>query len=109
MSGRADDDDLGLHRLGDVADRVARSYRPGSARASVSVFGLWAEAVGPSVAAHAEPISLDDGCLVVAVDQPAWATQLRYLEPQVRARLTEALGAEVVTSIEVRVRPRSPR
>jgi hypothetical protein len=43
--------------------------------------------------------------LVVAVSDPAWATQLRFLEATLLERLQDELGADTVTVIEVRVRP----
>jgi predicted nucleic acid-binding Zn ribbon protein len=69
-----------------------------------AVFAGWDAAVGPSVAAHCHPVSLVDGVLTVAVDQPGWATQLRYLGADVIRRLEEAVGTGLVTRIDVRVR-----
>ncbi len=97
------DEDPSLRRLGDVVERVARSLRGSSARESLTVFTAWPEAVGPQIQAHAIPISFDEGRLLVEVDQPGWATQLRYLEAELLAKLGALLGAGVVTSIEVRV------
>ena len=51
------------------------------------------------------PCSLDDGRLVVEVDEPGWATQLRYLEADLLERLAAVAGAGAVRSIEVRVTP----
>jgi hypothetical protein len=42
---------------------------------------------------------------VVAVSDPAWATQLRFLETTLLERLQAELGPDTVTVIEVRVRP----
>lgn len=67
------------------------------------VFGRWAEAVGDAVAAHVKPIKLDGTRLVVEVDDPAWATQLRFLEATVKQRVLEVCGATIDT-IEARVR-----
>jgi predicted nucleic acid-binding Zn ribbon protein len=67
------------------------------------VFAHWDEVVGTQTAAHARPVSLRDGILVVAVDQPAWATQLRLLAGSLLARLSEVAGPDAVRSIEVRV------
>jgi predicted nucleic acid-binding Zn ribbon protein len=61
--------------------------------------------VGESVAQHSRPRSLRDGVLVVAVDEPAWATQLRWLEADLLTRLREVLGPDQVARIEVRVQP----
>jgi hypothetical protein len=44
--------------------------------------------------------------LVIAVDEPGWATQLRYLESDLLGRLAGALGEGVVERVEVRVRAR---
>ena len=94
-----------LHRVGEVLDRAVRGL--GGVRASTIdvVFSRWEELVGPQVAAHARPLSLPGKVLVVAVDDPAWATQLRLLSASLLARLGELAGAGVITSIEVRVRP----
>lgn len=67
------------------------------------VFGRWAEAVGEAVANHVKPVKLDGTKLVVEVDDPAWATQLRFLETALRQRLLEVAGVTIET-IEARVR-----
>jgi len=41
--------------------------------------------------------------LVVEVDDPAWATQLKFLESQLIATLRDSVGDEV-ESLEIRVR-----
>lgn len=70
-----------------------------------TVFGRWSDVVGPDVAAHARPVSLKDGVLVVAVDDPTWATQVRWLGHDLLVRLAEAAGEPVAERLEVRVRP----
>jgi predicted nucleic acid-binding Zn ribbon protein len=87
-------------------DEVVRSLRGPSAKAVAGVFAGWDDLVGPTVAAHARPVSLTSGRLVIEVDEPGWATQLRYLESTLRERLAAAIGGAEVTAIEVRVRPR---
>jgi predicted nucleic acid-binding Zn ribbon protein len=64
----------------------------------------WPELVGEGLAEHTRPRSLRAGTLVVLVDDPAWATQLRWLEADLVARLGELLGTDQVQRIEVRVR-----
>ena len=90
--------------IGNGLDGLIRSLRGTSAASQVGVFAGWADAVGPAVAAHARPVSLDDGLLVVEVDDSAWATQLRYLEHQVLEQLRVRVGPDVVRRISVRVR-----
>jgi predicted nucleic acid-binding Zn ribbon protein len=66
----------------------------------------WSEVVGADVAAHARLEALRDGTLVVATDDPIWASQLRYLEGAIRDRANELAGGPVVAAVTVRVRPR---
>ncbi|MDO8361605.1 MAG: DUF721 domain-containing protein [Actinomycetota bacterium] len=97
-------------RLGDSLQRVVRSLRPeagpaaapATATAMGGVFGKWDEAVGAAVAQHVQPVKLDGTTLVVKVDAPDWATQLKFLEGTLRARLLEVAGA-TIERIEVRV------
>ena len=96
-------------RLGDSLHDVVRSLRPegNSDGGSVStalggVFGRWEEAVGDALAAHVQPVKLDGTTLVVQVDDPAWATQLKFLESTLKERLAEIAGA-TIERIDVRV------
>jgi predicted nucleic acid-binding Zn ribbon protein len=91
--------------LEESLDAVVRSLRGAGARATAGVFGQWEDAVGPVVAAHARPALLDDGRLVIDVDQPGWATQLRYLEAELLTRLAAVAGPGAIRTIDVRVRP----
>ena len=93
-------------RVGESLDRVASSLGVPLASTLSGVFASWEELVGESLAAHTRPRSLRDGTLVVAVDEPAWATQLRWLEGDLVSRLTEVLGEGQITRIDVRVQPR---
>ncbi len=98
--------------LGESLRSVVSSLRPDDSRqqntsmaAIGGVFNRWDEAVGAAVAAHVQPLRLDGATLVVEVDDPAWATQMRFLESTLRDRLTEVAGASI-ERIEVRVAKR---
>ena len=73
-----------------------------------SVFGRWAEIVGPDLAAHTRPDSFADGELAVTADSTAWATQVRLLAPQLVRRLAAELGDGTVRRVKVRG-PQAPR
>ncbi len=76
---------------------------------TTAVFAHWDDLVGPVMADHSRPVSLRDGVLLVAVDQPAWATQLRYLASPVLERIALATGRGDVTELRVRVEGEEPR
>lgn len=70
---------------------------------AAAVFSRWTSLVGREVAAHTTPLSLRDGVLVVAVDQPAWAVQLRFLANELVGRLREATGSDEVRELRFSV------
>jgi predicted nucleic acid-binding Zn ribbon protein len=94
----------GPRPVGASLDRLSASFGGPPAEVLSAVFASWAEVAGEGVAAHARPRSLRHGVLVVVVDDPAWATQLRWLESDLLARLATVAGEGFVTEIQVRVR-----
>jgi predicted nucleic acid-binding Zn ribbon protein len=95
-------DDRDPQLLGPTLDRLVADRGWQTDAAVGGVMGRWAQIVGPEVAAHAEPVSWQDGELVVQADSTAWATQIRLLAPALLARLAGELGAGTVTSVVVR-------
>jgi predicted nucleic acid-binding Zn ribbon protein len=95
--------EIGPHPVSESLDRVTRGIGAPKATVLTAVFARWEELVGREVAAHAEPRSLRDGVLVIAVDQPAWATQLRFLGAELLARVREATACSDVAEIHVKV------
>ena len=94
--------------IGEFLDRTsARLGGPSSSTAS-SVFRRWEAIVGADIAAHAKPVSLHDRVLVLAVDQPAWAAQLRFMTTDLLARIADATGGSEVAEIRLRVAGERP-
>jgi predicted nucleic acid-binding Zn ribbon protein len=90
-------------RLSESLDRVTRRLGGPAASVFSSVFSGWEAIVGPDIAVHAKPQSLKKGVLVLAVDHPAWATQLRYMTADLLTRIWEVTGAPDVREIHLRV------
>jgi len=98
-------------RLGDTIDRVlGRMGTPSRAGVEV-VFDRWDEVVGEAMAARTRPVAIDGDTLVVSCDEPALTTHVRFLEPQLVARLAELSGDRHIAHVEIRVdrRSRGPR
>ncbi len=88
-----------------LVDRVLRGLGSPASGTLDLVFSQWEEVVGPGLAAHARPVAVRDGCLVVVVDDPAWAARLRWSTADVLQAAERVAGARVVRSVELRVRP----
>jgi predicted nucleic acid-binding Zn ribbon protein len=89
--------------LSDALAKVGKELGLAPGDAHHTLDARWSEVVGNDVAAHARLVSVRDGTLTVAVDDPIWATQLRYLEPAIVTRATALLGPGIVTGMKVRV------
>jgi predicted nucleic acid-binding Zn ribbon protein len=74
-----------------------------SVDAVVLVHDRWADVVGDEVAPHATIVGIDGSRLVVAADGPAWASHLRWAEPEIVERIRAILGRSEIDSITVRV------
>ena len=69
----------------------------------------WADIVGPGIAPNARLRSLRGSTLTIAVETGAWATQLRYLESEIVARIAAIVGNDVIDDVRVVVAPRERR
>jgi predicted nucleic acid-binding Zn ribbon protein len=85
-------------------DRLLRRLG-GPAHGGSSLLAAWPDLVGEEIARHATPVRVGDGELVVAVSDPLWATQLRWLEADLLRRVREG-GGPPLDRLTLRVRPR---
>ena len=77
----------------------------GSRGRAIDLNDRWTEAVGEAIAAHAQPERLEAGRLTVIVDDPAWATELRYHSSRILAALNAESGAAAISELRLRVHP----
>ncbi|GHH38545.1 DUF721 domain-containing protein [Streptomyces candidus] len=90
-------------KLGAALDRL-KTERGWEMPIAVSgVMGRWKEIVGPDVAQHSEPLKYDEDerILVVRCDSTAWATQLKWMVPDLLRRLNGELGRDTVRVIKL--------
>lgn len=93
-------------RIGDALDAVMKGLGAPSASGVHQVFDHWDEVVGESLAARTRPLKIDGSRLVLAVDEPAIATHVRFLEAELLQRLAALLGEGRVTALDLRVGPK---
>jgi predicted nucleic acid-binding Zn ribbon protein len=89
--------------LNEVLGKLLRRMHVSDESSAIGLFSGWRQIVGDTIADHAVPKRLEKRVLVVEVDDPAWATQLKFLESQLIATLRDSVGDEV-ESLEIRVR-----
>jgi predicted nucleic acid-binding Zn ribbon protein len=97
--------------VSEVLGRVARRIGGPSPDVVAALFSRWEALVGTQIADHCRPVSVRNGVLDVVVDQPAWASQIRYMSTEILAVVANTTASTEVTQIRVRVSgdPASPR
>ena len=93
----------GPQRLGQALDRLLGTLRAPSSDVLDAVFGRWSDIVGADVADHCRPVAVEGEQLTVVASDPTWASELRWLEPEVLARCAEVTGTERISRLVVRV------
>lgn len=85
-----------------IADLLGAVFRGKPAEKRLEegkVWLVWDEAVGKQIAARAQPVSLRDGILTVAVSSAPWMQQLTFLKQGMIDSINERLGRELVRDI----------
>lgn len=98
---RAGDDPL---HITDSLGEVTQALGMGKGQTVPCVFRSWNQVVGDAMAAHAQPLRLEGDLLIVSVDHPAWAVQVRYLGTEILAKLAMACGTGSPSELRVTVR-----
>jgi predicted nucleic acid-binding Zn ribbon protein len=85
-------------------DEVSRQLGIVDSRGLGRLFTHWRDIVGPAMSEHVQPVRVDGDSLVVSVDHPAWATQVRHLGSELLDRVAEEAGLTRPGRVEVRIR-----
>jgi predicted nucleic acid-binding Zn ribbon protein len=89
--------------LHDALVELTSELRVAGPDAMSVVAATWPGLVGRELAPHVRLGALREGVLTLEVDDPAWATPLRYLESEIVATLAKRLGPEVVQRVRITV------
>lgn len=92
--------------VGSDIDRVLAGFGAPPAPVLTRVDDVWGDLVGPAAADHCRPGRVVEGKLHIEVDDPAWASQMRWQQAAVIARIAEIVPGAQITSLVVHVRPR---
>jgi len=87
--------------LGDALEAVGRQLGLPAAGVVDIVVGCWTDVAGADMAGRSRVRSVRDGECVVEVDEPAWATRVRYLAPALEKLANERAGGPLVRSVKV--------
>lgn len=72
---------------------------------AAKAFSWWSRSVPPRILAHARPVRLSGGVLIVHVSSSVWANELHYLSDDLLSRLREAAPTSRIEKIRFQVGP----
>jgi hypothetical protein len=78
----------------------------GNKLAEAVVAEHWTAVAGPHIAEHTEVLGLRNGELLIAVDSPAWATELSAMAEDLRQRVNSQAGKSLVAAMRFTVSQR---
>ena len=104
MGSGPGDRDPGPRPIDASLDAVSKRMGLPDSRGLGRLFAHWDRIVGEAMAGHVQPVRLDGEVLVVSVDHPAWATQVRLLGDELLDRVAEEAGVSRPARVEVRIR-----
>src|SRR5512143_2902705 len=87
------------NRVADALRQVVQRIDPDRRLAAYRLWTFWADEVGPAVAARAEPAAFRDGVLSVRVAGAGWMQELQFMKDELRQRLNQRLGADLIRDI----------
>jgi len=92
--------------LRSVLEQVLKDFGTPDITVVTSIVEQWEEVVGLDLAAKISAVAISGSELIVRVDDPAWASQINWLEKQLLDKITSLVGEEKITSIRVRTTPK---
>ena len=91
--------------LRSVLEQLLKDFGTPDIRVVTSIVDQWEEVVGIDLAAKISAVAVSGSELIVRVDDPAWASQINWLEKQLLDKITSLVGEEKITSIRTRTTP----
>lgn len=88
-------------RIGDVMSELVERRRWRDRLEGAGIFRVWEDVVGTDLAQRCEPVKLVGGRLVIRAENPAWATQVRYLTTAIVERANDVLRPGLVDRVDV--------
>lgn len=87
--------------LGHALEGLTNSIAPASTLARAQE--VWERAVGPAIAACAQPVGERNGVLSVVCESAVWAQELTLMQSSLLGSLNDALGDQTLHELRCRV------
>jgi predicted nucleic acid-binding Zn ribbon protein len=91
------------HHLGSALERLLGHLGAPPVRTVSELGERWAEIVGPALCSHSRPAGLVDGVLRVQCDDEVWASQVKWMDGQIKESFARIFPGTDLRAIRVGV------
>lgn len=99
-SARSENDTDGkIRKLAQALGQWKESKKAKTHLAFAEIQYQWEKIIGKGSAAHAEPVELQYGTLILKVSEDIWRFQLRMMKGEIIAKINRTLGRKAVKDI----------
>lgn len=84
-------------------DRLMKHMKAPEVSIIESVFSRWPELVGEVIGGHTRPVRIEDGTLLIEVDDPAWASEMEWMGEELVRQIRTKLDTDQIRSLAVRL------
>lgn len=89
-------------KLGDILRSYVKENKLENKLAEVDIISSWEEVMGKTVASYTESLNIQHGTLFVKTSSPILRNELLMMKEDIRKRLNEKAGSEVIKQIVFR-------
>ncbi len=93
-----------FHSVGDVLDKFLKGHGFNENLGVYRLFKEWKNLAGEQAGIHSCPDQINDGSLVVAVDNPVWSTEIGFRKKEILAGIKKLNEAPPVNDIRFRLK-----
>ncbi len=90
-------------KIGHTLERFLKQMGAPPARTLTALHERWPDVVGPGLAGPTRPIELVDGVLVIACEDASWASQIGWMDGQIKQRFAAIFDGVAIRRISVRI------
>jgi hypothetical protein len=87
--------------IGEIVDGLLREHLFARGLLVGRLAATWNEVVGDRLGPKTAPASLEDGILTVSASDPVWGAQAGFLHEEIRRKVNEVLGSQVVHQVRI--------
>ena len=83
-------------------EKLMKSIGAPDIDSTTNLLEIWPELIGEELSLKISLVALNGSTLVVHVNDPAWSSQISWLETQILERIDEKIGKNVVTAVKAK-------